>query len=107
MPYGSMLHIPLTSLLLLVAKQKPHKKAYLLTRNTEEFSEKSSEWASKQKKDRTERVRGLGRKTREEIVKWNQMRALRLQTGGRHQDILGLPSRGNQWNEPFSLIQLT
>ena len=36
-------------------------------------------------KDQTERVTGLGRRTREEIVKWNQMTALRFQTGGRHQ----------------------
>ena len=34
-------------------------------------------------KDKTERVTGLGR-TREEIAKWNQMTALRFQTGGRH-----------------------
>ena len=36
-------------------------------------------------KDKAERVTGLGRKTREEIPKWNQMTALRFQTGGRHQ----------------------
>ena len=36
-------------------------------------------------KDKTERVTGLGRKTREEIAKWNQMTALRFQTGGRYQ----------------------
>ena len=36
-------------------------------------------------KDKTERVTGLGRTTREEIAKWNQMTALRFQTGGRHQ----------------------
>ena len=35
--------------------------------------------------DKTERVTGLGRRTREEIAKWNQMKALRFQTGGRHQ----------------------
>ena len=35
--------------------------------------------------DKTERVTGLGRRTREEIAKWNKMTALRLQTGGRHQ----------------------
>ena len=35
--------------------------------------------------DKTERVTGLGRRTREEIAKWNQMTALRSQTGGRHQ----------------------
>ena len=36
------------------------------------------------KKDKTERVIGLGRRTREEIVMWNQMTALRFQTGVRH-----------------------
>ena len=36
-------------------------------------------------KDKTERVAGLGRRTREEIAKWNQMTALRFQTGERHQ----------------------
>ena len=36
-------------------------------------------------KDKTERVTGLGRRTKEEIVKWNQMAALRFQTGGRYQ----------------------
>ena len=35
--------------------------------------------------DKTERVTGLGRRTREEIAKWNQMTALRFQIGGRHQ----------------------
>ena len=39
----------------------------------------------KKKKDKTERVTGLGRRTREAIAKWNQMTALRFQTGGRHQ----------------------
>ena len=38
-----------------------------------------------EKKDKTERVTGLGRRTREEIVKWNQMTALRFQTGRRPQ----------------------
>ena len=40
----------------------------------------SGEWASRQKKDKTERATGLGRRTREEIVKWNQMTALRFQS---------------------------
>ena len=31
--------------------------------------------------DKTERVTGLGRRTREEIAKWNQMTALKFQTG--------------------------
>ena len=51
MSYGGMLHIPPTNCLLLTAKQEPYKKAYLLTKNTEEFSWKSSEeWTSRQKK---------------------------------------------------------
>ena len=35
-----MLHVPLTNLLLLAAKQEPYKRAYLLTKNIEEFSGK-------------------------------------------------------------------
>ena len=51
--YGSMLHIPPTICLLLTAKQEPYKKAYLLTKNIEEFSGKSlEERASRQKKTR-------------------------------------------------------
>ena len=33
-------------------------------------------------KDKTKRVTGLSRRTREEVAKWNQMTALRFQTGG-------------------------
>ncbi|WP_419602703.1 hypothetical protein, partial [Thiolapillus sp.] len=48
--YGSMLHIPPTNCLFLTAKQEPYKKAYLLTKNIEEFSGKSlEERASRQK----------------------------------------------------------
>ena len=39
-------------------------------------------------KNKTERVTGLGRRTGEEIAKWNQTTALRFQTGGRHQTSL-------------------
>ena len=76
-----MLHIPPTNLLLLAAKQEPHNKAYLLTKYIATiFCKKSSgEWAGRQKKDR---VIGLGRRTREDIVKWNQMTVLRFQAGG-------------------------
>ena len=42
------------------------------------------------KKDKTERITGLGRKTREETVKRNQMTALGFQTGGKTSDITGL-----------------
>ena len=36
----------------------------------------------RQKKERTEGATGLGRITREQIEKWNQMTALRVQAGG-------------------------
>ena len=80
-PYGSLLHIPPTNLLLPAAKQEPcQKQAYPSTKNIATFSgeKKSGEWASKQKKNKPERVKGLGKKTktREEIVKWNQMTAI-------------------------------
>ena len=59
---------------------------FILTKNVEEFSGKSSErmdqWTEK---DKTERETGLGRRTREETAKWNPMTALRFQIWGRHQ----------------------
>ena len=79
-----MLHIPPTNCLLLTAKQEPYKKAYLLTKNIEEFSGKSLEERASRQKTIRQRVIGLGRRTREEIAKWNQMTALRFQTGRRH-----------------------
>ena len=82
-----MLHIPSTNSLLLTAKQEPYKKKSLsLTKNIEEFSGKSLEKKGQQaENDKTERVTGLGRRTREEIAKRNQMTALKFQAGGRHQ----------------------
>ena len=60
-----MLHISSTSLPLLAVKQEPYPKAYLFMKNIEEFSGRSSgEWASRQKKDKTERVTGLARKNK-------------------------------------------
>ena len=74
-----MLSTPPTNYHLLAAKQEPDQKTYHLTKHTEEFSRKNSgEWASRQKKkDKTERAMGVGRRTREEIAKWNQITALR------------------------------
>ena len=85
-PYGSMLHIPPTNLLLLAAKQEPCKKAYLLTKNFEEFSRKKFRRMDQQEEKRWHRTSYWIRqkKRREETVKWNQMTALRFQTGGRH-----------------------
>ena len=70
MPYCSTLHIPPTNLLLLAAKQEPYKTAHLLTKNTEEFSGKKFIRKGQQaENDKTDRVTGLGRRTREKIAK--------------------------------------
>ena len=47
---------------------------------------------AEEKKKKTERVRGLCRRTREDMVKWNQMTALRFQEEGETSDIPGFPS---------------
>ena len=56
MPNGSTLHILLTNLLLQAAKQEPYKKAYILKKNIEEFSEKKVQknGPAGRKKDNTE-----------------------------------------------------
>ena len=51
-------------------------------------------------KGKTERVTGLGRRTRQEIAKWNQMTVLRFQTGGRHQT-----SPASLWGSELHLIK--
>ena len=47
------------------------------------FWKKFRRMGQQAEKDKTERATGPGRKTRQEIIKWNQMMALRLQAGGR------------------------
>ena len=73
-----MLHISPTNCLLLTAKQEPYIKAYLLMKKIlKNFLEKKFRRKGQQaENDKTERVTGLGRRTREEIAKWNQMTAL-------------------------------
>ena len=74
-----MLHTLPTNLLLLSTKQELYKKPYLLTKNIEDlFWKKFRRMDQQAEKDQTERVTGLGRRTREEIAKWNQMTALRF-----------------------------
>ena len=88
-----MLHIPPTSLPLLAAEQEPHKKACLLTKNIEEFSGKSSEeWASRQKKDKTERGTGLGRKNKRGDSKVESNDSPEIPDRGETSNIPGLPS---------------
>ena len=74
-------------LLLLAAEQEPYKKAYPVSKILKNFLEKKvrrmgqQKRKRKEKKDKTNRVTGYYRRTREEIVQWNQMTSLRLQTG--------------------------
>ena len=49
------------------------------------FLEKKVRRMSQQPEKKTERAAGVGRRTKEEKVKWNQMTAPKFQTGGRHQ----------------------
>ena len=57
-------------LLLLAAKQEPYKKAYLSTKKLKNFLEKVQENGPVGRK-KTERVTGLGRKTRDSKVESN------------------------------------
>ena len=72
MLYGSILHIPLTYYHLIAAKQEPYQTADLLTIDTEEnYGEKKGQENGPvgRQKDKAERTVGVGRRTREEIVK--------------------------------------
>ena len=68
-----MLHIPPTNLLLLAAKQEPYKKSLSLNEKYwKNFLEKVQQnGPAGRKKDKTERVIGLGKRTTKEMVKWN------------------------------------
>ena len=86
-----MLHTPLTNLLLLAAKQESYKRAYLLTKYTEEFSGKSSEErTSRQKK--IEKVTGLGRRNKRGDSKVESNDSPEIPDRGETSDIPGLPS---------------
>ena len=82
-----MLHIPLTNVLLPAAINRSQTKKHISYQKIlKNFLGKVQEnGPAGRRKDKTERITGLPRKTREEIVKWNQMTALRFQTGARHQ----------------------
>ena len=69
------------------------------------FLEKFRRKGQQAEDDKTERATGLGRRTREEIAKWNQMTALRFQTGGRHQ-ISPASLRGTQTETYESFIHV-
>ena len=66
MQYGSILHIPPTNLLLLAAEQEPYKKNLSLNEKYRRiFCKKFGRMDQLVKKKKTERVTGLGKRTRE------------------------------------------
>ena len=90
-----MLHIPPTNLLLLAVNRSHGKKPISSQKVLKNFLQKVQEnGLAGRKKDKTERVTGLGRRTRDELVKWNQMTALRSKRG-ETSDIPGLPLGGH------------
>ena len=70
-PYGSMLHIPPTNYHIPAAKQESYQNAYLLTKNIEELSgekfRRMGQYAEKRQGKKSKR--GVGRRTRQKIVK--------------------------------------
>ena len=86
MPYGSLLRISPTNLLLLTAKQEPYKKAYLLKKNVEEFSGKSLEGrTSRQKKKKDRKGNRTRQKNKRGDSKVESSDSPEIPTGGRHQ----------------------
>ena len=69
-----------------------HKILPFNEKGFQNFLEEGRRMDHEQQNDKTERARRLSRRTREEIVKGNQMRALWFQTGERTQGIPDLPS---------------
>ena len=53
-------------------------------KNVLEKKSKENGPVSRKRQDKTERAIAVGRRTREEKVKWNEMTALRFQTRGKH-----------------------
>ena len=97
-----MLHILPTNYHLLAATPELYRNAYLSTKNSVEFSggggasgERASGQEKKRKKIR-QRVTGLCRRVREEVVKFKLMTALRFQIGckggGRERETADIPS---------------
>ena len=88
---------------LLSAQEEPHNKSLMLNEKLRIFWRKkegkkktSGEWTiSRKMTTRQKESRGLGRKTKEEIGKRNQMTALRFQTGEEKHQISPASLQGN------------
>ena len=99
-----MLHIPPTNCLLLTAKQEPYKKAYLLTKNIEEFSGKSLEGpAGRKREDRKGNRTRQKNKRGDSKVKSND--SPEIPDRGETSDIPGLPS-GEKKKKTFAMTDV-
>ena len=56
-------------------------KNFLGKKENRPAGRKKKKKEKKKERDETERVTGLGRRTRQDIAKWNQMKTQRFQTG--------------------------
>ena len=95
-----MLPIPPANCLLLTAKQEPYKKAYLLTKNIEEFSGKSlEERASRKKMIKDRKGNRTRQKNKRGDSKVESNDSPEIPDRGETSDIPGLPSGGarTQW----------
>ena len=84
-----MLHIPPTKCLLLTAKQEPYKKAYLLTKNIEEYSGKKIGRKDQQADRKGNRIR---QKNKRGDSKVESNDSPEIPDRGETSDIPGLPS---------------
>ena len=96
MPYGSILHITPTNLLLLAAEQEPYKKAYLLTKNIEDFPEKKFRRMEQQAENKmTDKLSNRSRqKNKRKDSKVESNDSPEIPDRGETSDIPGLPSGG-------------
>ena len=87
-----MLHIPPTNCLLLTAKQGPYKKAYLSTKNVEEFSGKSLEERASRQKTIRQKGNRTSQKNKRGDSKAESNDSPEIPDRGETSDIPGLPS---------------
>ena len=67
-----------TTITLLPAAHGPYQNAYLFTKTIEEFDVGTVRMGQKAEKRQASKSNGCRQKSREEIVKWNQIAALRF-----------------------------
>ena len=109
MPYGSLLHIPPTNLLLLAAKQEPYpKKSLSFKKKIEEFSWKNVQENGPAGRKRSDRKSNRTRqKTKRGDSKVESNDSLEIPDRAETSDVPGLPSgAGKGLSVPSKLVNL-